>query len=266
MNVFRQELRMLRTSMIIWALVLSSIALLYISVYPAFSSDAEKTKEMFSHLPAVARSALNLNVDALLSFLGFFAFTFTNICLASGIYAMHTGIAIFSREHRSKTTDFLLTKPRSRTSLFLQKFGAGIAAIVIVWVLFYGASFVFAKLFDAGDFDVSRFGALLIALLIIEVWLYVFGLFLTQILPRIKSTITVALAATFGFFMVGMLGAILDESKLYYLSPFKFFNFPGIAAGEGYDKSLFLTAIASMLVFGIIAYVRYVKSDEKAVS
>lgn len=266
MNILRQEVKMMRTGSLIWFGVLGALALMYIGLYPTFSSDAAQTRELFSHVPPAFKAAFNLDVDTLLSFLGFFAFTFTNLTLAAGIYAMHTGVSVMSREQRSKTTDFLLTKPRSRTNVFVQKYLAGLGAVVLVWAGFFAVSFVLAKAFGGGDFGLDRFSMLLVALLIIEVWLYTFGVFLTQVMKRLRSTVPVTLAATFGFFMVGMLGAIINEPKLSYFSPFKFFDFVAIASGKGYDAVYLLVAFVSMFVAGGVAYLLYVKRDEKAVA
>lgn len=264
MNIFRQELRMMRTGAIVWGIVLCGLALMYIGLYPAFSSDATQTRELFSHIPAAVKSAFNIDVDTLLSFLGFFAFTFTNLSLAAGIYAVHTGVSVLSREQRSKTTDFLLTKPQSRAKIYLQKFFAGFSLIVAVWAVFAVISFLLAKLFGAADFNVTRFMLLMIALLIVELWLYVFGLFLTQVMKRLKATIPITLAATFGLFMIGMVGAIINEPKLYYFSPFKFFDYVNIASGKGYELKYMIVAVVTMLAAGIASYLIYVKRDQKA--
>lgn len=264
MNVFRQELKMIWKVALVWMLVLCGLVLMYIAIYPTFSSDAEATRKILKQIPAAAKAALNLDVDTMLSFLGFFAFTFTNFTLAAGIHAMHVGISMLSREPRSKTTDFLLTKPRGRTSIYLQKFFAGLTVILVTWVVVVAASFGFAKAFGAGNFDLQRFAMLMLALLMIQLWFYAFGLCMSQVLKHVKATIPTTLATVFGFFIVGMLGAILNEPNLRYVSPLKFFDFVGIASGKGYELSFVLTAVISMLVAGIISYIIYTKRDIKA--
>lgn len=264
MNVFLRELKMMRTSWVIWILALCGVLLMYIALYPTFSSDAEATKKIFENVPPAIRAALKIDVDTMLSFLGFFAFTFTNITLMAAIHAMHTGVSILSRESRSKTTDFLLSKPRSRTGIFIQKYCAGLLVVLVTWAVMTAAAFGLAKAFGAGDFDIGRFGLLMLALGIIQLWFFVCGMFVAQIMRRLKSTIPVTLAVVFGFFMVGMLGAILGDEKLRYLSPFKFFDFVDIAAGKGYEPVYGIIAAVSVVVMFVVTYILYVKRDIKA--
>jgi len=266
MNVFGRELRMLRTSTLLWVVALCGIVLMYIALYPTFSSDAELTRKLFDNFPPAFKAAFGINVDTLLSFLGFFAFTFTNLTLFASIHAMHTGVSILSRESRSKTTDFLFSKPRSRTNLFVQKYIAGIAVVVTTWVVVTLAAFWLAKAFGAGDFDTGRFGQLMGALLILQVWFFACGMLVTQLWPRLKSTIPITLAVTFGFFMLGMLGAILEDARLRYVSPYKFFDFVGIASGNGYEMAYVMVTVVSFVAMVVATYTLYVKRDTRAVA
>ncbi len=264
MNVFWQELKMMKNLMIVWVIVLVALVLVYISLYPAFSRDVETVKSLFTNIPPAIRDAVHLSDQAFLTFLGFFAFTFTQLTLAAGIYAMHLGISVLSREPRSKTTDFLMTKPKGRATLFMQKFLAGLTAIVLVWLATVGASFELAKLFGEGDFPVDRFVLLMLALLLVQLWLYSFGLAISQLLRQVKSTISVTLAVTFGFFIINILGGMLHEQSLRYLSPFSFFNYQDIAAGKGIELSFLLAATATMISAVTVAYVIYTKRDVRA--
>lgn len=255
---------MMRAGWVIWILALCGVLLMYIALYPTFSGDAEVTKKIFESVPPAIKTALKIDVDTLLSFLGFFAFTFTNITLMAAIHAMHTGVSILSRETRSKTTDFLLSKPRSRTSIFVQKYCAGLFVVLVTWGVMTAAVFGFAKAFGAGDFSIGRFALLMLALFIIQLWFFACGMFAAQIMRRLRSTIPVTLAVVFGFFMVGMLGAILGDEKLRYLSPFQFFDYVDIVAGKGYEPVYGIVAAVSFAAMLAVTYLLYVKRDVKA--
>lgn len=266
MNVLWRELKMLRTGTILWVVALSGIVLMYISLYPTFSNDAELTRKLFDTFPPAFKAAFGINIEAMLSFLGFFAFTFTNLTLFASIHAMHTGVSILSRESRSKTTDFLFSKPRSRTSLFVQKYIAGVVVVLMTWAAITLAAFGFAKLFGAGAFDVGRFAQLMGALLMLQLWFFTCGVFTAQLRPKLKSTIPTTLAVTFGFFMLSMLGAILGDEKLRYISPFKFFDYMKIVSEGGYEAVYVCIAAGSLVVMLVTTYVLYIKRDTKAVA
>lgn len=266
MNVLGRELKMLRLGTILWIVALSGLVLMYIALYPTFSSDAELTKTLFENFPPAFKAAFGINVDTMLSFLGFFAFTFTELTLFASIYAMNTGVSVLSRESRSKTTDFLLSKPRSRTSIFLQKYVAGLVVMFVTWTVVTLAAFGLAKAFGAGDFDTWRFGQLMGVLLILQVWFFACGMFVAELRPKLKSTIPTTLAVTFGFFMLSMLGAILGDEKLRYVSPFRFFDYMGIVSGNGYEVVYAIIAATSFVAMFVATYLMYTRRDTKAVA
>lgn len=264
MNVLRHELRMMRTGMLVWMVALAGIVLMYIAIYPVFSSDAEATKKLFENLPPAFKTAFSIDVDTLLSFLGYFAFTFVNLTLFAGIHAMHTGLSVLSREQRSKTTDFLLSKPRSRASLFLQKYLAGLIAVILTWGVVTVSAYGFAKAFGAGEFSLPNFILLMLALLMVQLWFFACGAFTAQVMRKVKSTIPITLGVVFGFFMIGMLGALLGDEKFRYFSPFKFINYLDVAAGKGYELVYIIVAVVTFVVMAVASYVIYTKRDIKA--
>lgn len=255
---------MMRGGWVLWIGALCGALLMYIALYPTFSSDAEATRKLFASLPPAISDALGIDVVTMLSFLGFFAFTFTNLTLIAAVHAMHTGLSVLSREARSKTTDFLLTKPSSRTNAFVQKCAAGLLVIVVTWAAMTAAAFGFAKAFGAGDFSVRRFVLLMLAMLIVQLWFFVCGVFVAQCLPRLKATIPTTLAVVFGFFITGMLGAILNDEYLRYLSPLRFFDYVSIAGGNGYELSYLGIAVITSVAMLATAYTLYVRRDVRA--
>ena len=136
MNVFKFELRSLRIMLLLWALAFVALITIYISVYPSFSKDAAATQQLFATLPFAVHAALGMNVETLFSFLGFLGNVFTVILLASAMFGASLGLGLFSREGRARTTDFLLTKPRRRSSIFFAKTGNS-ACIWRASVIFY---------------------------------------------------------------------------------------------------------------------------------
>lgn len=256
---------MMRAATIVWLSILCLLALMYIALYPTFAADAEATKKIFDEMPAAFRTAMNIDVNTMLSFLGFFAFTFTNISLAAGLYGMFVGVSLLSREQRSKTTDFLLSKPRSRSNVFVQKILAGFCTITAVWLAFTAFSFLLAKIFHAGDFDIARFLGLMSALYAVIVWFFACGLLVSQVKKRIKSPLPVTFGVGFGLFVVGIVGAILQEDKIRYISPFRYFDYVDIAAGKGVEMKFVVIALVTIIISALVAYRIYTKKDVAAV-
>ncbi|NCU41010.1 ABC transporter permease, partial [Candidatus Saccharibacteria bacterium] len=122
MNVFRYELKSSRFSTTLWIIAILSLVALYMSIYPAFAKDATAILDILKNLPPAAKQITGLGTDLeLFSFLGFLASIFPFITLIGAIQASVMGFTILSKETVAKTTDFLLTKPKTRTSIFWQK-------------------------------------------------------------------------------------------------------------------------------------------------
>ena len=97
------------------------------------------------------------NFILIFTFLGFFANIFPFITLIGAIQAAIMGISILSKEPIAKTTDFLLSKPKSRTVIYWQKVTAYATLLLLTELAVTGAAFAFAVFFKAGDFDKGQF-------------------------------------------------------------------------------------------------------------
>ena len=116
MNMFLHELKAYRKSTIIWTCSLIALVVLFLSMFPTFSKEADAFKEIMEGFPEPVRKALGLSVDSMSSILGFYSYIFLYITLCGAIQAMNLGTSIVSKEVREKTADFLLTKPVTRTA------------------------------------------------------------------------------------------------------------------------------------------------------
>lgn len=262
-NVLRQELRLSRGSVLVGVLALSLIAALYLSIYPTFHQDANDFMHFVQRIPEAARKGINMQVTSILSFLGFYAFTFTMIGLAAAIYASQLGLAIFSREDMCGTMDFLLTKPHRRASIFIQKYLAGLFGLIISSAAFTLIVYVLARLVDAAEYDMGYFLMMNLALFAAQLWIYHFAAATTQVV-RIKSVIGTSIGISFSFFAIGVIGAIIGEEKLRYLSPLKFFDVGKLAADGSWDMNFVIYAAITAIILLVTAFMIYVRKDIKA--
>ncbi len=264
MNVLRQELRLIVPVALVGTVAMGLIAALYLSIYPSFHQDANDFMKFIAHLPPAVRQGVNMQVTSILSFLGFYAFTFTMLGLAAAVQATSVGLAIFGREDTSGTMDFLLSKPRARWSIFAQKYLAGVMSLVVSSLIFTGLVYALARWVDAGDIDTGHFVAMNVTLLAAQLWLYHFAAMLTQ-LRRIKSAIGASLGVSFTFFSIGVVGAIIGDEKFRYASPLKFFDVNSIASGGTVELQFVVYAVITAALLLGVTYAIYVRRDIKAV-
>jgi ABC-2 type transport system permease protein len=141
MNMYLHELRAYRKSTIIWTCSMIGLLVFFLSMFPAFSRDAEEFNRLIQGYPEEVRKAFGIGSN-ITSFFGFYTYIFFYIVLCGSIQAMNLGISIISKEVRQKTADFLLTKPVKRKQVVTSKLLAVLTALVlqnrVYWETFAG--------------------------------------------------------------------------------------------------------------------------------
>ena len=264
MNVYLRELRAYRKSTIIWAASLSGLVVVFMSLYPAFTSDLAAVKKVFDQFPQVLLTALNLSSTAFFTVNGFYGYLLTFAGLAAAIQAMNIGTGIISKEVSGKTADFLLSKPTTRSRVITAKLAAALTSIAITDVVFWVVSYVAALLVSKGPFDAATFLLMSLSLLLVQLMFVALGALFAVSLPKIKSVISVSLPTVFAFYIIGMIGDVLNNDSLRYISPFKFYNTTYIITNVRLDGTFLLVEAAFLAVAIAASYVIYVKKDVRA--
>jgi ABC-2 type transport system permease protein len=84
-NLFLRELVAYRKSIITWSLSLAGLAVLFMAMYPGFSSDVEGLRNVLEQFPAAIKSAFNLTAETFLTAAGFFGYVLNFGILAGAI-------------------------------------------------------------------------------------------------------------------------------------------------------------------------------------
>jgi len=87
------------------------------------------------------------------------------------------------------------------------------------------------------------------------------GFVVGAVIPKIRSVLPLSLSTVFGFFIVGMVAATLNQKSLYYLSPFKYFDTVAILETSAYQTSFLLTGALVTLVAVLSGYAVYIRRD-----
>ncbi len=266
MNVFWRELRAYKNSTIIWAVSLSLLAFVFLSMFPSFTTDVESTKKILANLPQFVTSAIGVSFESLFSIYGFMSYVLTFGALAGAIQAMNLGVGVLSKEESNKTADFLLTKPISRTKVVTSKMSAAFTLIIITNITFCLVALMMAVLVSESDFNMVTFLLIVIKLLLIQTIFLFFGFLVSVILPKIKSSIAVSLPTVFTFFIVGTLGSVLELDIVRYISPFKFFDSNYIIANGAYEIDFLIITFIFVVLAIVASYVIFIKKDIRAAS
>lgn len=233
--VFRQEFRLQRGSWIAWTIALIGLAAVYISVYPAFAKDAQAVTEAFSKLPQAIKNAMGTGGFQLLNFPGFIANVLPVFMLGGGIQAIGMGIAMLNRERLAGTSDFLLTKPLTRSNVFWQKLLANggmlaLTSFILITTLYTGAHVVKAE-----SFSITTFLMVMAAFTLVQFWFLAVGALISQVAGRIRNSVGLSIALCFGLFILAMFSSIVGDEAIRYITPYKYIDLLKVVQDGAYE-------------------------------
>jgi len=261
MNIFKFEFKTYLKGNIIWTISLIAILFMFMSLFPVYSSQAATFEKLLENFPETFLKAFGMNNMFLSSVVGYYSFCFVYIGLIGGIFAMKLGLDVISKELREKTADFLLVKPKTRSSVIIPKFCAVLLHILIMNVVFFGASIVAAEIFKNGDYNLKTFMLINLSLFFIQFFLLSLGMMLSTFLTKLKSVLPLTLGVVFGFYVLQLLNQTLDDEKISYLTPFGHFDSAYISQNASFSSPHLIFSVALSLLFLILGYIIYNKRD-----
>ena len=231
------------------------------TIWPWPPKDAEAFTKIMEGYPEAIRNLLGVNLGNFFTILGFYSFLLTFITLCGAIQAMNLGSSIVSKEVREKTADFLLTKPVTRAAVMTAKLLAAFSSLVITNIFYLtAASFILFQV-KTSEFSLKLFIMLSLTMFFVQLLFLALGIFISVIVSKIKSVLTVSLATVFAFYFLGMFSSTTGEEAKRYVSPFKYFDTAYIIKNSSYEAT-FLIAGAAIIILSIAAsYYVYVKKD-----
>lgn len=266
MNLIYYEIKSNLNATIIWIISLvSTFAFMMVGAYPIYSSAVDDVTRMLLNFPPEFTAAFGIELEKLFSYGGFYNFAFGYIALIGAIMASALSIAVFSREKRAKCSDFLLTKPISRESIFVKKLISCLSIIVAANII-YTLTAVF--MFLSSDQNTELLGTFIIALLGIFFTQLVFmsiGIAYAAFLKKIRSVSGAATAFGFSAFILSAITNIFNDKNLELIAPLKYFE-PNIIFETGrYDIKLLIMATVIIIACIVASFVKFCKSDAYAV-
>jgi len=261
MNVFIYEMKQYKKSIIIWSIALAVLTAIFMQFLPMFLEESEAMLLFFEGLGEEVTSALGLNINTFFSEVGFYSYLFTYLSLMAAIQALNVGLSIISKENKMKTADFLMTKPKSRTSIYISKFFAGFCSLLITEIFFYLAAYISISIVKSEHFSLTAFTLISFTFSIIQFIFFTLGLFVATLISKIKAVIPLTMGIVFSFFLLGMISGITGSDVLVYFTPFKYFNNNFIMLNNAYETKFLVISIVLPIVFTILSYINYTRKD-----
>lgn len=268
MNVFLREIVAYRRSTLIWMVSLGClVALFVIGMYPAFTTDVAAAKVLLGKLPEAVRAAFDISLSNFFTIFGFYAYFLSFATVAGAIQAMNVGAGSIAKEFAGKTADFVLSKPITRPKVLTAKLAAAFVSVVATSAAFAGVGYVSALIVTSGTSEkvpLGTFVMLSLTLFFVQLFFLALGALFAVLIPKIKTAVAVSLPTVFSFFIVGMLGEVLGNDKVRYITPFKFFDTMYIIENAAFEGRYLILEAVLIVAFVAATYVIFLRKDIRA--
>ena len=265
MAIIKYELRQIRSLVVSCAIALPLLLFMLLPNFTSIVIDADgalKTEVIASISDNNFLQAVDMSAEFLSQPIGMYGFiTGWLFGLVYAVIAMQIGLSIHTKEYTQRAADFLMTKPHSRTKVYLAKLLTACVATLAISVSYFIASFIALNIFLDGDFDLALFALLGGSVILISMLYMAFGVFMGVIAPRIRKTLLAAVTAVFITLAIGQFAVAANMDMLVFLSPQKYFAGSFVASMGQYDMRYVVWLIFLVAAFLITGYVIFLKKD-----
>jgi len=258
MNIYLQEFKMTRRSVLIWSIAIFLFIFVYMSFYSGFASDAAALNEMMAEFPEEFLAAFGMNGVDMSTVLGFFGIIVLFCQLLVAIQAANYGFSLVSVEERELTADFLLTKPVGRRKILTNKLLAALTGLAITNVVIWISSFIFISIYrDGRPYETRTLVMLLITIAFIQLFFLTVALLISLFTRRIRSVTPYSMGLVFGLYILSAFSGMIGDDILSKITPFKHFEANYIVANEAFDLQLVFASVLVIIISIVGSYILY---------
>jgi ABC-2 type transport system permease protein len=105
-----------------------------------------------------------------------------------------------------------------------------------------------------------------LTLLFIQLIFLAIGIFISVILPKIKSVLPISLGIVFALYLIGAIIVTGSNDWTRFISPFKYFDIPYIITNSSYEAPYLIIGAVIVITTIVTSYIIYAKKDIHAVS
>jgi len=263
-NLFLKELRKNIVSLIIWTVVITFLITLTMSVFRTFMENQAKITGMLNIIPKGALQFKGVsNLNDLMSVLGFYAANNVIYMMVLGsIFAIVLSSNILLKEEYNKTAEYLLTRPVSRSEIFLGKLAVVILNVFLLNLITSLAGFICLEIVKTAPFSVNSFLILSAYTLLLNLLFACIGIFISTLVKRARPITAFAIGMVMIFYFIFTISRITESiSKLGYLSPFRYVDMNVVSAGYRLDILRLTYFVGLSLILLLFSYRIYLRKD-----
>jgi len=250
MNILIREMKSNRKSLIFWSIGFLLMVAGGMGKYSAYASSDMSINDMILQMPKAMRVMLGFGLFDLSKVSGFFGMLFYYLIIMAAIHAVMLGANIISKEESDKTSEFLLVKPISRSTIIFSKITAGLVNIVIVNLVTLIASVYMVNYYSKDENVSKEILLLMISMFFLQVIFFLIGTTIAAIIRNPKKASSCAMSIMLVTFILSQIIDLTTNLEfLGYFTPFKCFQADKILSGGGFDViSLLLSAVIVVIM------------------
>lgn len=262
MNMFLHEMKMSYKSFLAYTIGMLATFFIFLSFFDSLAGKTHTLNEVLANFPKEFKSALGISNVDLSNINGYCSFLFNYLYLIGGIFSLKLSISLLSEEIRSKTADFLLSKPVNRRQIMGSKFLTVLSFILLQDVLVFSICLIPLNLLASrDDLQFRTYLLLSLSLCLIQLFFMGIGFLISAIFKKIKSVMPITLGVVFLFFIINLVNESIGEKALTYITPFSYFKGASILE-NGELEFVYILLTFMVFVFGsLAASIIYNKKD-----
>jgi len=184
------------------------------------------------------------------------------IVVLISIFTTSTGATIISKEEKDQTSEFLMTRPISRSTIFKTKLMTLFTLSVIIYCIQLLTAIIAILIFKSEPVNWSVFATMHIHGFALMIFFTCIGVLLSMYVRPKKNFMGIVVGLTFGTYFINAIGQAADATSwVSYFSPFHYLSFtinqPDY--GVNYLSILILTLLGLGMLY--LAFTAYSKKD-----
>ncbi len=259
MILFRHELKRDWKSLVIWSCVIGGMTMLCLMLFPQLSQEADSVDAMMNSLGSfgAAFGMDRLHYGSIMGFYGIYGGCMIGI--GGMFYSALLGTGMLAKEEKEHTAEFLFTHPVSRTWIFIWKWIAMLAQVLVLNAIILGFSLVsFAIIQETPQWK--------------ELWLF----HLAQLLMQIellgicygissflrKGSLSIGISIATLLYFLGIFGNIAEQGDFVkYITPYAYADAAAIFSNGTLDMPLVLLGLGYGIAGLCLGYWRLMRKD-----
>ena len=261
MNVFLRELKANRKALIIWSISMFLGIASGMGKYTVYSTGGS-SMELFNKMPYSLKALLGMGSFDVSKMSGYFAMLFLYLEVTAAIHAALLGSNIIAKEERDKTTEFLIAKPLSRTTIITSKLLAALVNILTLNIVTLISSITLIAAYNKGAAISGEIVLFMLSMFIVQLIFLSLGAVLASLIRNPKASGSLSVGIMLTSFVIAKITDLTDRLNfLNLLSPFKYFSYIDVVEGNGLNFVIVILSLLLVSAFSVLTYFFYGKRD-----